>query len=315
MVYESAFRRPITGVALLLLGLLAVGRNAAATSISLPVGVNNSVPDAYVAEIYGSQRTNGTDLITDGAVVGLNAQNTSIPTGTSAGLNVCLVPICEGGLERFGGFADVTTGTLGAYADSPTQSDQAQAEAQLFINLSFTGTGPVTLRMHVEGTISGLADMFDASRYVSGMTAQGYTIDPLTGLGILQGSLISAAGSICQGNAFGTCSQPGDSISEDISMVLNVDPQHSLYSFMAESTATALGEASADGVHTSAISIDLSPGVTLDQSNGFLTQSGEPNFGSTTPEPSTLGFSGLGLASLLFARRTILSARRSRNRG
>ncbi len=286
MFVRSTFRSSTVRVVLPLLCLLAMRGGAHASSIPLPIGVNDPTPDAFVAEIYGSQYTDGKDYISDGSVVGLNAANPNIPTGTTAELNMCAASFCGGGDEFFGGFADVPTGTLGAFADSGP-SDQADANARLYTNLAFAGTGTVTITMHVDAILSDIASSSTyqgiGDEYSAGMTAFAYSIDPITGVANQLGSTIGAGAAICEGDyilsLYAGCTA-GDSIDRDISIVLNVDPTHDLFAFSANAIASAFGDASADGAHTSALSIELSPGVTLDQSNGFLTQSGEPTFGA-----------------------------------
>jgi hypothetical protein len=290
-----------------LLCLLTMTGRAQASSIPLPIGVNDATPDAYVAEVYGDQYTDGRDYISDGSVVGLNAADPDIPTGTTAELNMCASSLCGGGNEFFGGFADVPTGTLGAFADSGP-SDQAQANAYINANLAFTGTGTVTIKMLVLGTLSDIAstDTYEGAEYSAGMSAYAYSIDPNTGVANQLGSTLEAGAGICEGafhTPYNLCNV-ADSVDQTVSIVLNVDPTHDLFAFSAQAIASAFGDASADGAHTSALSIELSPGVTLDQSNGFLTESGEPNFGTAaTPEPSLAGLSALALVGLVVARR------------
>ncbi len=303
---KSIFRQRAIPAGLPLLCLLAMTGGAQASSIPLPIGVNDATPDAYVAEVYGSQYTDGKDYISDGSVVGLNAANPNIPTGTTAEVNMCAASFCGGGDEFFGGFADVPTGTLGAFEDSGP-SDQAQANADIDANLAFTGTGTVTITMVVLATLSDVAstDMYEGDEYSAGMSAFAYSINPNTGVENQLGSTIAAGASICQGSLhtpFNLCTV-ADSIDQTISIVLNVDPTHDLFAFSADAIALGFGDASADGAHTSSLSIELSPGVTLDQSNGFLTQSGEPSFGAATPEPSMVGLSALALVGLVVARR------------
>ncbi len=110
MPFECNFPRHGNRAVLPWLYLLTFSGGAVASSIPFPVGVNNSIPGAYVGEIYGSQFV-GTNPSSDGSAVGLNAANTSIPFGTRAELNTCGVPLCGGGTEFYGGFADVPTGT------------------------------------------------------------------------------------------------------------------------------------------------------------------------------------------------------------
>jgi hypothetical protein len=58
------------------------------------------------------------------------------------------------------------------------------------------------------------------------------------------------------------------------------------------------GTGSVDAAHTASLSIQLSPGLTLDQSTGFLTKSGDPAFPNptATPEPASIPiFLGLGV--------------------
>jgi hypothetical protein len=68
---------------------------------------------------------------------------------------------------------------------------------------------------------------------------------------------------------------------------------------------------SINAAETASISMDLTPGLTLDQSDGFLTQTGEPNFFATaTPEP---GMRGMLLAGLLLVTISAQYSLRKRN--
>src|SRR5262249_13410419 len=99
----------------------------------------------------------------------------------------------------------------------------------------------------------------------------------------------------------------------DLSYKFDVDPQHTHFQLAFSVSDDAIGAAYIDAGHTALISIDLAPGVTMDQTNGFLTTPGEatlpasdfaqpPGSPSAVPEPSMFAALGFGLATLIGRR-------------
>jgi hypothetical protein len=249
-------------------------------------------PNAYSLSVTGQQWT----FNPEGGAATFDSNQSVITSeaggATTAELNMCFSASLCAGKELFGGFSDLTTGSLGGFAQSVDGNSQAVMHASLSDNLDFTGSGTATITLHLQALIGG-----SMSSYGGGVQANNYTYDPNTNIGISVGPTIAAGASIQQG--FG--SQLGvdaTSIDKDVSIVLAVDAAHPLFSLLESIQVVADGTGSVDATHTASLSIQLSPGLTLDQSNGFLTKSGDPAFlnPTATPEPTSIAiFLALGV--------------------
>ena len=90
-----------------------------------------------------------------------------------------------------------------------------------------------------------------------------------------------------------------------LALAFHTDPADTQFQFTFSLSGTAFGAATLNAIHTGLISFDLAPGVTMDQSNGFLTAPGDPTLPgeepppSTVPEPSFLLTAGAAVAALI----------------
>ena len=101
-----------------------------------PQGLNYA-PTGFLLQVRGLQADKHGQETTDGTLI----SNDSNGSATIAGLNYCLVSVCENATETFGGFADLTSGKVGVFAFSADGFGFEQSQADVIVNLPFTGTG------------------------------------------------------------------------------------------------------------------------------------------------------------------------------
>jgi len=262
-----------------------------------PHGLNYT-PTGFLLQVRGLQADKHGQETPDGVLI----SNNSSGTATIAGLNFCLVPVCENATETFGGFADLTSAKVGVFAFSADGFGFEQSQADVIVNLPFTGTGTVTLTMHVQATITGPADTESSATFAGGVSAQAF--DFVNGVATLVGGPLSAGASLCNaiGDLTNSCAGGNTpvtqtSVDKDFSVTIPVDSTHSFYQIKEEFSATASRFDAVDADHTGSLSIQLSPGVTFDNPYGFLTETNEP--GVATPEPSSVAFGLLGLGLIV----------------
>ena len=177
----------------------------------------------------------------------------------------------------YGGFADLTHGLIGIYtnaAGGEGPRDGESVDAAIYADLTFKGSGTATFTIHLNATTNGGSDDGQvAGQFFAGRQ---YCTDP---------ALV------------GSCAPFSDlPVDLESHFVINSATGFNRQ-FVFIIGAHSNGFNSINAAETASISMDLTPGLTLDQSDGFLTQTGEPNFFATaTPEP---GMRGMLLAGLL----------------
>lgn len=198
-------------------------------------------------------------------------------------------------------FASLINGALGIrIVGGPGIGGNAGAD--LYVNVSFQGTGTNTVNLDVDGNYGVQGDpLTDGVLFGAGISC--YSV---VDVAIRQGKDCGVARvnehSEDQGQVLG----PGNiSFPAHLSLQFTVDPEHTLFQFVFGLSGTAFGAATLNAIHTGLISFDLAPGVTFDQSNGFLTSPGDvilPGEGNpppAVPEPSMLAATGCGFVALI----------------
>ena len=181
----------------LVFGALAFAGTAYADlDATTPHGLNY-MPTGFLLQVLGEQADKHGQETLDGTLI----SNDSVLSGagTTAGLNFCLVAVCENGTETFGGFADLTSGKVGVFAFSADGFGFEDAQAKVIVDLPFHGTGTATLTIHVQAIITGPADTQSSATFSGGVSAQAF--DFVNGLPNLVGGPLSAGASLC--NAIG----------------------------------------------------------------------------------------------------------------
>lgn len=216
--------------------------------------------------------------------------------------------VSAGGGGPFGAFVDLSRGLLGTFAGGPAGSlDPSFAEsgdAELWMNLTFTGTGGAEFDFHLTGNAG--ADVNGGAGSGMSVSEGGYhfsngAVDPFI---TFPGQFLSVGR--CVGN-FG-CATPFDGKPFDLVLDLAIDPMHNQFQVVFQVHSGATGPAFSDLANTAAISLTLSPGVGVDLSQGFLSvaQTPEPNYfgaSSGVPEPGTAALVGIAFLTLPLVRR------------
>jgi hypothetical protein len=263
---------------------LAMARLAAADTA--PFIFPPNIPNGWEVYVQGTSYINSNQAFST-AFAEADSQSSS---GTLAllgtGPNATTV---SGGAGLFGGFADLTHGLLGIYtnaAGNEPPSDAETVEAAIYVDLTFTGAGVVTFTTHFNASTNGGS----SDGQVSGE--------------------VFSPGRYCTDPQFNTCS-PFSSLPADFVQRAVINPATGLtHQFIFDVNAHSNGFNSINAAETASITMTLTPGLTLDQSQGFLTQSGEPNYFATgTPEP---GLRGMLLAGLLLLTASVQYSRRKR---
>ena len=196
-----------------------------------------------------------------------------------------------------GAYADFTNGALGLdVVGSPDGTGQVAA-ADLFVNVAFSGTGSNTLHMHIDGAFDTFGNPvlngvgFSAEILCTHVNMSNHTFNGCPEASIQGGDPVPFFGNVPLAFPY------------DLAITFPVDATHTNYQFIFNIDGNANGAAELSVAHTALISFDLAPGVTMDQSSGFLTTPGDITLPgdhppSSVPEPSTLAPAALGLLAL-----------------
>ncbi|HLK18689.1 MAG TPA: PEP-CTERM sorting domain-containing protein [Bryobacteraceae bacterium] len=264
----------------MLLGL-AAGTAALADPVSIPLDPTIPGASVVVAETYGPYDGRMTQ---EGAVLAIQP-----PTGRT----------------NASAFGSLTNGAMGVIAFGAPDGSGSEASAIMYVNLQFTGTGTNTVNFDLTANWG-----VQGNPITDGVTFR-------ASVQCLYADPVTKAVSSCASNSvseysedYGPSFGPGNlSFPIDLSYQFKVDPQHENVQLAFQIFDFAVGAAYIDAGHTGLISIGLAPGVTMSQTNGFLTTPGDvtlpaedyagpPGGQSAVPEPSMLGALGIGLAAL-----------------
>lgn len=241
-----------------------------------------TTPGGWQVYVEGNSYINANQLVSS-AIDEDDSQvflNTTAVLGTGPSLN----PISSAS-GAFGGFADLTHGLLGVYTNATggISRNAEEVDAGIFVNLTFVGTGTVDLTMHIAASTTGASDDGQAA-----------------------GELFTQAGNFCTDPQFvGSCND-FSLLPVDVTQQFVVSQSGVTHQFRFTLSAYSRSFNSIDAAETATISMSLSPGLSVDQSQGFLTQTGEPDYfnSADAPEPGTPGMllAGLGLISVRCGR-------------
>ena len=194
-----------------------------------------------------------------------------------------------------GAFSVLDNGALGVSANNDFVG------ALMFVNISFSGSSTQlsTVRMHVAVPSSNYGGgPLDYLHFATGIA--------LTPVDLATHQLLQGQNDSIEA---GSPLEPGINPMPiagpyDLSVSFPVNSTLHQYQFAFSVGAMADGNAALDATHTALISFDLAPGITMDQSNGFLTTPGDITLPGTSgvPEPSALVPAGLGLIGLIWRR-------------
>jgi hypothetical protein len=212
--------------------------------------------------------------------------------------------VSAGGAGVYGAFVDFQRGLMGGYAGAPAGNNDPHygelAQSWIIFNMTTTGIGHVSFELQTRATVTAATD--DSGAAVSlYLREDGYhfangAVDPFITFAAQE-----LLGHTCTG--LEGCPTNPDSAPIDLFMDIPVDAQRNQFQITMLLQTNAVGPAAADSAHTAAITMNVSPGVTVDLPPGFLSvpQSPEPDyFGnrqvSPVPEPGTLACMAVGLA-------------------
>ncbi len=227
--------------------------------------------------------------------------------GPITGPNTNFGPSIPGGYipDEVAAFVDINTGQFGTSGSSFI--GDVGAEADYNEAFQFSGAGTMTMTMHFQGSVSlGPANNFvyDLAD-LAGSISLADTDHTVNGSGSSGGSARICVDSAAPGMISNCDSASTRSISTDLVASLNVLPGH-VYVLYAMESGLGL-DGSFDGIDPASLSLQLSPGLTLEPINGFapppfLAQSSGD---LVTPEPAYCSWllAAGGLTILTFVKR------------
>jgi hypothetical protein len=192
-------------------------------------------------------------------------------------------------------FVDPLTGQLGV-AGSNAFTGVTSGLARFEVNFQFAGSGTITAIEHFQGTVSAAGPNLPLD------PTFGYLREYAQLTDLSEGGHSDLAGySICSSAVF-DCASVQPSISTDFQVSLAVQAGH-VYQLLVDTSGTAIGAASFDGIDPASITIELSPGLSITPVNGIAPPGflSPPTPGSV-PEPFSLALLSFGLAGLGFRR-------------
>ncbi|HLK20249.1 MAG TPA: hypothetical protein VKT81_14935 [Bryobacteraceae bacterium] len=256
--------------------------------------------NGFHLEVSGKSIDQFLDTIDTADTISNNAGTTVV-----VGSGPTASPASAGG-GAFGGFADLTRGLIGSYSVGVGNESPGALQTStttMVLNLTFSGTGsfsPGMLLTYLAGPGNGGAFLSAA------IEASPYHLDNGVVGDVPNARNQFSTTQLCDGFQVSSgCPDGLDGTPIDLSLSLPVDAIHNYYQLLFQMSTFTSGTAFVNAASTADLSLTLSPGVTVDLSQNFLSlpQSPEPNyFGSqvAAPEPSALGFA-LPAITLLIA--------------
>jgi hypothetical protein len=259
-----------TGGALFVLVLFGA---RAAGSISFPITLDPTIPNAWVVAAYIH------DEVED-----LSAENTYLDGSPEVGVGYTNV-VTGGG----GAYSGLDQGALGLSSTGFGDGGGTGSHAYMIVNVPFSGSGTNTVRFDVSGS-----EEVAASNVYPGqntfMADMSYSVQDASTHALLDSGSDGAHECDPSGPA---CNQPLLSFPIHLSNSFSVDRpvlvQLSFTLFSQSNSPLTFVDAA------SSIALDLAPGVTMDDSSGFLSTPGDPHL---IPEPSTTWLSVAASAAM-----------------
>jgi hypothetical protein len=276
-----AHNRLLVRIVIMLLAGAATGRAMALTVLPMPVTAG--AWQGYVDIGTGSHGTFDTEYLGGADNFG------PLPIDPNLG------PSVPGGLARnMAAFVDVSKGTLGVSGfNTPGVTFLTSGFARFQMNLAFTGSGVATLGVSFRGKVNG-------SDLTAGSAA--YLREYLQVNDLTAGTTSLHRDAICTVRTF-DCASVTNVVSETLQSVIDVTPGH-VYQMTVDEAGVAIGEGMAfDGIDPSAISVTLSPGVTLNPVNGLALPGFLAPATASVPEPDTVLLSVGLFVALVGAKR------------
>jgi hypothetical protein len=265
-------------VGVLLLTLVRAG-GADAGSISFPVTLDPTIPNAWVVAVYIH------DEIED-------------RSDESTYLDV--LPTVQAGYfdEVTGGggaFSALDYGALGISSYGFPDGGGTGSHAYMLVNVPFSGSGTNTVTFDVQGSeFLGASNVISSSNVF--MATMSYTVLDAASYAVL------ATGSATEYECdpVGPCATQL-SFPIELSAPFTID-RPSLVQFNFSLFSQSNGFAAVQAARTGLVTVDLAPGVTMDTSSGFLSTPGDPGI---APEPSAASLSvAAGAVLAVFAGRS-----------
>lgn len=214
-----------------------------------------------------------------------------------------LGPSVPGGLPRnMAAFVDVSKGTLGVLGENtPGVTFLTSGLARFQMNMAFSGSGVATLAVNFRGKLAG-GDP-------NGITSSAYLREYLQVNDLTAGTTELHQDSICTARMF-DCRTVTNVVSDTLQSIIDVTPGH-VYQMTVDESGVGIGEGVGfDGIDPSAISVTLSPGLTLNPANGLALPGFLAPVRASVPEPGTLPIIVTLLVACAAAKQ--LAKRRSR---
>ena len=261
--------------------VLVLSWAAAAGSISFPITLDPTIPNAWVVAAYVH------DEIED-----LSAENTYLDG--APGVGVGYSDVADGG---GGAYSDLDSGALGLSSTGFGDGGGTGSHAYLIVDVPLSGSGTTTVRFDVSGSEDVAAnDVFPGQNTF--MADMSYSVQDASTHALLDSGSDSAHECDPSGPA---CNLPLLSFPIHLSNSFVVDRP-----VLVQLGFTLFAQSNSPLTYVDAsgrIALDLAPGVTMDVSSGFLSTPGDPHL---IPEPSTAWLSlaaSAALSALARARR------------
>jgi hypothetical protein len=258
-----------------LIGVAAFVGAAAADTISFPLTLDPTIPNAWVVATYIHQ--------CGGCVADQSDEETYLGGLPVAAAGYFYV-VTGGG----GAFSALDNGALGVNAYGYADGAGTGSHSYMIVNVPFSGSGMVTVHFEVDGSESvGRSDVASTGNvFQASVTYQ--MLDASTH------AVLGTGGASFSGcDPLSWCNQTLLSFPIDLSTSFSIE-QPSLVQLYFALFAGSNGFAHV-AAQTGLIAIDLAPGVTMDSSSGFLSTPGDPGL---APEPSSASLSLASVAAL-----------------
>jgi hypothetical protein len=261
--------------------VLAFAGAAAAGTVSFPITLDPTIPNAWIVAAY----VHCGDCLYDYGDEETYLQGSSVASAGAFNL------VDGGG----GAYAALDYGALGFDSYGFADGAGTGSHAYMLVNVPFSGSGMVTVHFDIPGS-----EFVEGSNVISSSNIVIATLTYDVRDASTQADLGSGVDQAYECDPVSTCNQAPFSFPIDLSASFSIDqPALVQLDFTLFSESSGFAGVTA---HVGLITLDLAPGVTMDGSSGFLSTPGDPHL---TPEPSSAWLSLASVAALAaLARRT-----------